>query len=155
MASAFACERLPVRLDAAATGVVRRVRRGMRWVLMFSVAVVLAGCAGGSRGADETARAWVDAINAAEWDRACELSVKESQQECVTAASAGFGDAQGEMRIEGVYRSGETTKFAVTTPQTRSGGKEVDGWTAYGPAELAVERHDGEYLVHFEATGIR
>ena len=124
--------------------------------LMLLTAVLVAGCGGGgSRSADETARAWVDAINAEDWERACELSVKVDEQECVGLVADGFRDAEGAMRIEGSYRSGDTTTFAIAMPRRRDRDGEVGGWTGYGPGEVAVERHDGEYLVHFEVTSIR
>ena len=119
----------------------------MRWLVSLPLAatVALGGCGGDPRNAEDTARRWVEAINAKDWNRACELSVKESQAGCERAVAEGFGDAEGDMRIEGIYRSGDTTKFAVTTPRTRNDGGR----------EFAVEQHHGEHLVHFEVAIIR
>ena len=123
----------------------------MRWLVSLSLAVTVALAACGNetrdepRNAEDAAREWVEAINAKDWNRACELSVKQSQAGCERVVAEGFGDAGGDMRIERIYRSGDTTKFAVTTPDRRNDGGR----------EFAVERHHDEHLVHFEISIIR
>jgi hypothetical protein len=116
--------------------------------MLMSLSV--AGCGGGPHGADGTARAWVKAINAQDWGRACELSVKDSQPGCIAATSEGFRDARGKLRIASMRHSGGKTLFAVTAPAPPRGKR----WTGYAPIEFAVEPHGGKYLVHFEVAVI-
>lgn len=53
---------------------------------LVALTFALAGCFGDddpSHGPEETAHAWVAAINTADYERACELSVVDDQAECV------------------------------------------------------------------------
>ena len=129
--------------------------------MRFAVAVVLAalitGCGGDDqdapRSAEETARAWVDAINAEDYERACDLSVFSLKSQCVEVMKEKpFGD---DLEVEGFYlnRADEGT-FAVSSEGDRK--PRGDGWTAYAPTGgFVVERVDDEYLVHFEISVIK
>lgn len=118
----------------------------------LAVAVLgLAGCVGDddpSRGPEETAHAWVDAINAGDHERACELSVVDDQAECVELlAKEPFGE---QVRVEGFA----SDSFGISSRKDRN--PPGRGWTAYAPLSgFDVERHDDEYLVHWEISIIR
>jgi hypothetical protein len=119
------------------------------YALLLGAAVAVAGCGAGPRSAQDTAREWVEAINAQDWKRACELT--DASDGCQERLADVFADVRGDLRIDTIHRRGERVAFTVSTPQTRDGieGPDGDGWTGYAPAEIEVERHDGEYRVHF------
>lgn len=129
-----------------------------RIAVVAVAALVMAGCFGDedepSRSAEETAQAWVDAMNDEDYDRACDLSVVSSHSECVAIVKEKpFGE---ELEVEGFYKSrGEDdATFALSSEKDRQPrGK---GWTAYAPVEgFRVERDGDEYKVHFEVSIIK
>ena len=129
----------------------------MRFAVAVVLAALIAGCGGDDqdapRSAEETARAWVDAINAEDYERACDLSVFSLKSQCVEVMKEKpFGD---DLEVEGFYlnRTDEGT-FAVSSEGDRK--PRGDGWTAYAPTGgFVVERVDDEYLVHFEISVIK
>jgi hypothetical protein len=120
-------------------------------VTLVVVAFALVGCFGDdepSRSPEETAHAWVTAINAGDYERACELSVVDDQAGCVELlAEEPFGE---RIRVEGF----ESDSFGISSREDRN--PRGRGWTAYAPLSgFDIERHDGEYLVHWEISIIR
>ena len=126
----------------------------MRWPLAIWLAIAMAGCGGSPLDADATAEAWVEAINAEDWSRACELSVKSNHDDCVSLIEKGFHDAAGQLRIANLRRDGDKTVFSVSAPDSGQ-FKGTKGWTAYAPIAFAVEAHGEQYLVHFEVAVIK
>ena len=126
--------------------------------MVVVVTALFGGCWGGddepSRGAEETAEAWVDALNDENYDRACDLSVVNSHSECVAMLTEKpFGE---ELEVEGFYKSrGEDdAAFALSSKEDRR--PRGAGWTAYAPTEgFSVERDGDEYRVHVEVNIIK
>ena len=123
--------------------------------------VLLVGCDGEdepSRSPEVAAQTWVEALNAEDYERACELSVVESENECVKVLKLKpFG--KSDLEVEGFYfnESGDGTNggtFAVSSAEDRQ--PRAEGWTAYAPLEgFNIERHGNEYLVHWEVSIIK
>lgn len=106
---------------------------------------LLAGCGGDnepSRSPEETAQAWVDALNADDYERACALSVVEKEQACVELLKAEpFGDSG--IKVEGFSGKGEEQgTFGISSAQDRS-------------PRFIIERQGDEYLVHWEVSIIK
>lgn len=123
----------------------------MRRLALLLAAAALGGC--GSLSAEETAREWVDAVNAEDWKRACALSLTDDERECRRLLAGAYRDTRPRMRIEGTRRAGSALYFTVEEPNPEP--EPTDGWTAYAPLEHSVERIDGEHRVHFEIAVIR
>jgi hypothetical protein len=123
-------------------------------------AVLLGGCLGDddepSLSAEETAHAWVDAINAEDYERACELSVFALKSQCVEVMrEKPFGE---ELEIEGFYLNESGADSEGTFAVSSSGDRKPrgDGWTAYAPTGgFVIERVGDSYLVHFEFSVIK
>ena len=143
-----------------AVGRAHTVAQVRRAALPFIVvAFLLTGCRGDdepSRSAEETAQAWVDALNAEDYELACELSVVESKAGCRDVMKQEpFGR---DVRVEGYYSdlneaSGDQPVFTISSRRDRN--PHTDGWTAYASVDFRMERHDDEYLVHWEASIIK
>lgn len=119
-----------------------------RWPLVCVVALLAAGCGNGApESAREAAREWVEAVNADDWARACELSAEE-RAGCERALARGFADPEGDLRLGG--REGN-----AFTPSSSSASEVREGWSAYAPTVLVVERRGGRYAVHTEVHVIR
>ena len=118
---------------------------------------LLAGCWGDgepSRSPEQTARAWVDALNAEDYERACALSVVDDEQDCVELLKAEpFG--KSGIKVEGFSEGGDKEgSFGISSAQDRR--PRGSGWTAYAPLDgFVIERHDDEYLVHWEVSIIK
>ena len=121
--------------------------------------LMIAGCAGDdepTRSPEETAEAWVAAINEGHYEEACDLSVTGDEIDCVAAMEAKpFGD---DLRVEGFSEDeqaqDEVATFALSSADDRK--PRGDGWTAYAAREgFSVEREDDGYLVHFEVSVIK
>ena len=99
----------------------------------------------------------MDAINAEDYERACDLSVFALKSQCVEVMrEKPFGQ---DLEVEGFYfnrsegADGEGT-FAVSSRGDRK--PRGDGWTAYAPTGGFVIEHVGDsYLVHFEISVIK
>jgi hypothetical protein len=135
----------------------------MRGLLLSLVvlSVLSGGCWGGddapSRSAEETAEAWVDALNDDDYDRACDLSVANSHSECVAIVKEKpFGE---ELELEGFYKTRPEDDATFTLSSKEDRRPRGAGWTAYAPTEgFRVERDGeeaGEYRVHFEVSVIK
>jgi hypothetical protein len=119
---------------------------------------LIAGCGGSDdppRSPEETAQAWVDAINDENYERACELSVADSNAECLDLfRQEPFGE---DLEIEGFYSTDDPNTeptFGLSSRETRN--PQGDGWTAYAPTDgFSVERDGDEYKVHVEVSIIR
>ena len=132
----------------------------MKMVIMIAAAVlVAAGCGGDdepSRSPQETAEAWVSAINATDYEQVCDLSVISDEFDCVEAMKAKpFGD---DLRVEAFSDEGQAedavATFGVSSQEDRK--PRGDAWTAYAPGnEFTVERLGDEYKVHFEISVIK
>ena len=133
-------------------------------VLLFLVfGVVPVGCdresEESSRSPEETAQAWVDALNAEDYARACQLSVAEDQDACRKLLEPEpFG--KSGLRVEGFYfnkgsDAGNEGTFAISSDADRK--PRGNGWTAYAPSaeNLRIERHGNEYLIHWEVSVIK
>ena len=76
--------------------------------LLIVAAAASVGCGGSSpRSAEEVARQWGDAVNARDWERACELSTA-SGGDCQRKLRRGFGEAR--LRFAGPAVNGGGTK---------------------------------------------
>jgi hypothetical protein len=128
---------------------------------MLVMLVLVAGCGGSDEASslspEETAQAWVEAINAEDYERACDLSVFALNTECVEVMEEKpFGQ---DLQVEGFSPNrdkdaeGEAT-FTVSSSGERK--RRSDGWTAYAPTGgFIVERGGDAYLVHFEISVIK
>ena len=121
----------------------------MRRLLLVALLAlaVLAGCGGDDTPTkpDEVAGAWVEAMNDRDWDAACRLSAPvpdDAGTTCAELLEEAFADVEIDMELEGVYLSDDAGSILVRRP--------VDGL-----AEHELERHDGEWRVHFEIQIIR
>ena len=131
--------------------------RGLAVALIGSF--LFGGCWGDgdepSRSPEETARAWVDAINDEDYDRACDLSVVDTKAECIDLLKhEPFGE---ELEIEGFYSADDPDTeptFGLSSREIRK--PQGDGWTAYAPMDgFSVERDGDEYKVHVEVSIIK
>ena len=129
--------------------------------LAAALAAAAAGCGGDEAGSDlpaspeAAARAWVRAVDERDWDRVCELSTPVAD-DCPNSVARSFGDWK-DPRLGNVITDGGSPRFEVTTADMRgeTGPPEEEGWTAYAPIEILLERTDGGYLAHLEVAVIR
>ena len=121
----------------------------------MSALVFLSGCGGDdepSRSAEETAQAWVDAVNAEDYERVCDLSVIESESDCLGVMKENpFG---ANLAIENFYPAEGDDEATVEFSSSQS-RKPERGWTGYAPKGFQVERDGDEYKVHFEVSIIK
>ena len=141
----------------------KKRRTYSRAVRSLAVAVLAsslaAGCNGGDdapRSPEETAQAWVEAINAEDYDRACELSVFALKTQCVEVMEQKpFGE---DLEVEAFYLNrGEGANEGTFAVSSRGDRKpRGDGWTAYAPREgFGIDRVGDAYRVHFEISVIK
>ena len=90
------------------------------------------------RGGDR--RAWVDALNREDWAEACELTARWESVPCERILKQSFESAAGDLSVQGFYRSGNRTTFAL-------GG--------HDDLSPTVERDGDGYLVHFDIAVIK
>jgi hypothetical protein len=121
-------------------------------------ATAASGCGGEdppSRGPEQTIHAWISAVNAGVWHRACALSVwpDDAPLACEEAMRDGFRGRR-PMTLVGIPNPrDERHRFGVSTPPPAHAP--TSGWTAYKATEYELEKHDGEYRVQFEVQVIR
>ena len=119
------------------------------------IVVFLAGCGGDhdepSLSARETAQEWVDAVNAEDYDRACDLSVFDKQSLCLDLMrNEPFGADLKVWHFTDDPPNGDAGAFLVSSAEDRKVG---------GPAvvreSIAVERDGDQHKVHFEVSIIK
>ena len=119
-------------------------------VLLVSLAW---GCGGDASSGtpEDAARSYVEAVNDADWKRACALTVSHEGFDCERQTARVY-DNERPLQTGTFSRDGETTFFELV-PADDSGGR--DGWTSYPPPVMGLERVDGSYRVHWEIAVIR
>ena len=137
---------------------VPRLRNTRRAAAAIALSLVFAGCWGDdepSLGQRETAQAWVDALNAGNYQRACELSVVKSVAECVELyREKPFGENLEVGGFDQPEDGPDEARFALSSKELRR--PRGTGWTAYAPMEgFSIEREGDEYRVHVEVSIIK
>jgi len=105
----------------------------------------LMGCGAGSEDEDtEAARravdAWVKAVNARDWDRACALDSYPGR-DCSLRIERAFGSSAGRIRVTGRNPSNDSLLYGIKTPT--------------GSGEISAGRTGDRWRVHPEITVIR
>jgi hypothetical protein len=127
----------------------------VRTAAVAVVASLLVASCGGSddppRSPEETAQAWVDAINDQDYDRACDLSVFEKKSLCLDLMrNKPFGADLRVWHFTDDPPNGDAGAFLVSSAEDRKVG---------GPAvvreAIAVERDGDQHKVHFEVSIIK
>jgi hypothetical protein len=105
------------------------------------------------RGPRETIAAWVHAVNAGDWGRACELSTMRANHAACEVAMRRQMDHMTPMKIVGIPQPDDPRHRFGVAPKLRK--LQGVGWTAYPAAEFELEQHAGGYLVRFEVQRTR
>jgi hypothetical protein len=111
------------------------------------IPLILAACGGSPKPMkpEEVAGAWVKAMNAHDWNGACELSAPlpaGARMTCIELLQRAFSHSRSSMSLEGLYMSGKHGTFSVSRPPA-------------GLTTLGLQRLHGRWRVHFEVQIIR
>jgi hypothetical protein len=106
------------------------------------LAAGLSACGGGDepRSAQAAVDAWVAALNARDWERACELE-EAPPRDCPQRKDRSFTEHAGRLRSAGRHQQGESLIYSVEMPGASVG--------------VAAREVDGEWRVHPEVQIIR
>jgi ketosteroid isomerase-like protein len=123
-------------------------------VAALAGALALAGCGGGDRSRDTAAdrvraavRAYLGALAAGDWDRACRLMTVDAQREVADAAGGPCGRALASGAAEGAEELASAQREVAGAEVRISGASATVGPLGAAQQDLRLQRVGGRWLV--------